>query len=210
MVSSANGIDNRFGGGGRARGADPEWATVLGAMKRIQAGAGVGMRVERDTGKELTLLVLHRRDMPAELAADIRLLRRTLGIREDARELSVVYGSVPKSDAELALVTRSMLEILLDLSSAIEAPQEHVSQGIVPPVRRFDSDAPGGYVPLIRVRSAATPPERAFVAVPYQGHWFWIDETDYASKNAFSFVMIIFSLMDTAPKGGPLVTVPVS
>jgi len=209
MVSSANGIYNRFGGGGRARGADPEWSTIIGAMRRIQAGAGVGMRVERDAGSELTLLVLHRRDMPKELADDIRTLRTTLGIREDARELRVVYGSVPKGDAELALVTRSMLEILIDLASTIEVPEEDVAQGIVMPVRHFEGESAADK-PLIRVQSGATPPDRVFAAVQYQGHWFWIDERDYASKGIFSFVMIIFSLMDTAPKGQPLVTVPVS
>ena len=208
MVSSANGIYNRFGGGARARGADPGWNTIVGAMRRIQAGAGVGMRVERDSGSELTLLVLHRKDMPKELAEDIRTLRNTLGIREDARELRVVYGSVPKGDAELALVTRSMLEILIDLASGIEVPAEDVAQGIVPAVRRFEGEGDADK-PLIRIQSGSAPPDRAFAAVQYQGHWFWIDERDYASKGVFSFVMIIFSLMDTAPKGQPLVTVPV-
>jgi hypothetical protein len=208
MVSSANGIYNRFGGGARARGADPGWNTIVGAMRRIQAGAGVGMRVERDSGSELTLLVLHRKDMPKDLAEDIRTLRTTLGIREDARELRVVYGSVPKGDAELALVTRSMLEILIDLASGIEVPAEDVAQGIVPGVRHFEGEGEADK-PLIRIQSGAAPPDRAFAAVQYQGHWFWIDERDYASKGIFSFVMIIFSLMDTAPKGQPLVTVPV-
>jgi hypothetical protein len=44
--------------------------------------------------------------------------------------------------------------------------------------------------------------------VQYHGHWFWIDERDYPSKAIFPFVMIVFSLMDTAPKGQPLVTIP--
>lgn len=210
MVSSANGVYNRFGGGNRARGADPEFATIIGAMRRIQAAAAVGMRVDRDSGHELTVLVLHRKDIAPELARDIRTLRSTLGIREDAKEIRVAYGSVPKTDSELALVTRSMLEMLVDLASGIEAPAAHVQQGIVPPAKRFDTDGPEGYEPLIRIHSGVAVPEHAFVAVEYHGHWFWIDGRDYASKGLFSFVMIVFSLMDTAPKGAPIVTIPVS
>jgi hypothetical protein len=209
MVTSANGVDNRFGAGNRARGADPEWATVVAALRRIQASAGVGMRVDRDTGNELTVLVLYRKEMTPELAADIRTLRGALGIREDARELRVVYGSVPKNDAELAIVTRSMLEILLDLASGIEVPPGDVAAGYVPATRRFESDG-ADWRPLIRIRSGDTAPEHAFAAVEYLGHWFWIDQGDYASKGIFSFLLILFSLMDTAPKGQPLMTVPVN
>jgi hypothetical protein len=210
MVSSANGSYNRFGGGARARGADRDWETIIGSMRRIQAAAAVGMRVERESNRELTVLVLHRKDLAPELAGDIRALRQALGIRGDATEIRVVYGSVPKGDEELALVTRSMLEILVDLASTIEVPADDVKRGVVPAPRRFENDPPGGYEPLIRIRSGEKPPDRPFVAVRYRDHWFWIDETDYSSKGIFSFVMIVFSLMDTAPKGQPLMTIPVS
>jgi hypothetical protein len=208
MVSSANGVYNRFGGGARARGADPEWSVVTGAMRRIQASAAVGMRIESDKGQELTVLVLHRNAETPEIRADVNALRSALGIRADAAELRVVYGSVPKGDNEIALVTRSMLEILIDLASAIEVPASDVAQGIVPAPPHFDADDANAYKPLIRILSGDAPPDHAFVAVEYHGHWFWIDERDYGSKGMFSFVMIMFSLMDTAPKGQPLITVP--
>ena len=208
MVSSANGVYNRFGGGARARVADPEWATIIGTMRRIQASAAVGLRVGNEQGRDLTVLVLHRNDETPEITRDMRQLRGALGISTDAKEIRVVYGSVPKGNEELALVTRSMLEILIDIASAIEVPADDVALGVVPPVPRFESDAASGFKPLIRIRSGTEPPARPFVSVEYHGHWFWIDETDYSSKGIFSFVMMIFSLMDTAPKGQPLITVP--
>ena len=208
MVSSANGINNRFGAGGRARAADPEFAQVIGAMRRVQASGAVGMRILQDKGQEVTVLVLHNKDMPADAARDVGTLRSALGIDPSAAEINVVYGSVPRGGAELALVTRSMLEILLDISSAIEVPADDVRQGIAPAPASFAADGPG-YRPLIRIRSGDAPPERPFVAVQYQGHWFWIEGNDYESKGIFSFVMIMFSLVDTAaPKGQPIVTVP--
>ena len=208
MVSSANGINNRFGAGGRARAADPAFAQLTGAMRRIQASGSVGMRVANEKGQELTVLVLHRKDMPEAVARDVRTLRSLLGIDPAATEIRVVYGSVPSGGAELALVTRSMLEILLDISSAIEVPADDVRAGIAPAPASFAGDG-DDYPPLIRIHSGAQPPERPFVTVEYQGHWFWIDGNDYASKGIFSFVMIMFSLTDTAaPKGQPIVTVP--
>ena len=209
MVSSANGVYNRFGGGNRARGADPEFAVITAAMRRIQASAAVGMRVDRTAAGELTVLVLHRRQMSPEIVGDTKALRGALGIRENASDIRVVYGSVPRDDQELALITRSMLEILVDLSSAIEVPPADVARGAVTPVRRFENDETEGYGPLIRVRSGPVAPEDAFVSIQYRGNWFWIDDGDYASKGIFSFVMMIFSLMDTAaPRGQPIVTVP--
>jgi hypothetical protein len=205
MVSSANGINNRFGAGGRARGADPAFAQVAAAMRRIQASAAVGMRIERDKGQELTVMVLHRKDMPEEVARDVRKLRSLLGLAPEATEIHVVYGSVPGGGNELALVTRSMLEMLLDIASAIEVPEQDVRDGIAPAAARFEGDER----PLIRIQGGDQAPERPFVAVRYHGRWFWIDERDYGSKSFFSFIMIIFSLMDTAaPKGQPIVTVP--
>ena len=120
-----------------------------------------------------------------------------------------MYASVPRNDQELALVTRSMLEMLMDIASTIEVPADDVARGAVTPPRRFDNDDTEGYVPLIRIHSGTRAPEGAFVAIDYRGHAFWIDETDYQSKGIFSFVMMIFSLMDSAPpRGQPIVTVP--
>ncbi|HEX4781361.1 MAG TPA: hypothetical protein VH301_11450 [Usitatibacter sp.] len=209
MVSSANGVYNRFGGGGRARGADPDFSVITGAMRRIQGSAAVGMRVDKGQGQDLTVLVLHRKNMSPEIQADVKALRSALGIREGAGEIRVFYGSVPKADDELALVTRSMLEILVDLASGIEAPAGDVSRGMVPPARHFDTDEEDRFQPLVQVHSGDSEPKDAFVSVAYHGHWFWIDDTDYASKTMFSFVMMIFSLMDTAaPRGQPIVTIP--
>lgn len=211
MVSSANGVNNRFGGGNRQRGADPGFDLVANAMRRLQGSGSVGLRVERGDGHELTVMVLHRKGMGEEDKRDSLELRKALGINPEATEIRVVYGSVPKNDSELALVTRSMLEILIDIASAIEVPPDDVAQGIVPPVPRFESDATTGFRPLVRIASGPKAPPHAFVSVEYHGHWFWIDERDYRSKGIFSFVMMIFSLMDTsAPRGQPIVTVPAS
>ena len=136
-------------------------------------------------------------------------MRELLGIRLDAKDIRVVYGSAPQNDEELAMVTRSFLEILIDTAASIEVPEADVAEGGVTRTAVFDTDAAVGYKPMIRIRSGRDKPDNAFVSIPYGGHWYWIENRDYRSKQIFSFLMIIFSLTDAGPaKGQPIVTIP--
>jgi hypothetical protein len=209
MVSSVNGVQNRFGAGARARGADPEFRKITAALRRIQASGAVGLRVEKTKEQEWAVMTLQQKKISPELREDTRTLRELLGIRQDAKDIRVVYGSAPKNDEELAMVTRSFLEILMDTAGSIEVPEADVAVGSVTRTAVFDTDATSGYKPLIRIRSGRDKPDNAFVSIPYGNNWFWIDNRDYRSKSTFSFLMIIFSLTDTGPaKGQPIVTIP--
>jgi len=45
--------------------------------------------------------------------------------------------------------------------------------------------------------------------VPFKGYWYWIDDTDIASKRIFTFLMILFSLAETGQStAAPVVTIP--
>jgi hypothetical protein len=71
--------------------------------------------------------------------------------------------------------------------------------------------APSGeeIAPLIRIRSSSERPGDAFVSVPYRNSYFWIDDRDLRSKKIFSFLMLVFTLVETGDKGtAPLVTIP--
>jgi hypothetical protein len=59
------------------------------------------------------------------------------------------------------------------------------------------------------VRSGKSKPGQAFVSVPYQGHWFWIDETDLPSKTTLAVVTILFNFLEgNTPKTAPILTIP--
>ena len=108
------------------------------------------------------------------------------------------------------MITRSMLEMLVDLSAtAIDVPAVHLEQGRAPPTRAFETDPEGGYVPMVRIRSAPKEPTDAFVSVTYREQWFWIDDRDLATKRNFALLMLLFALADTGEKKGvPLLTIP--
>ena len=108
----------------------------------------------------------------------------------------MVYGTVPKDDKEIALLTRSILEVLVDLSTDIEVPADDVQEKRVSPT--FAEMAADDEVrPLLRIQSSSAKPGDAFVSIPYRNSYFWIDDRDLMSKKLFSFLMFIFTLVET-------------
>jgi hypothetical protein len=113
------------------------------------------------------------------------------------------------SDDEIAMLTRSMLEVLTDIASTIEVPAAHVEEGRTYKTPVFDSDGPGGYKPLMQIRSGPGKPDDAYTAVNYRGTWFWVEDRDYRTKAFHSLLLILMSLTETGPaKGAPIVTIP--
>jgi len=207
-VHSVNGVRNRFGGAARARPADPEFYPLLEALRRIQNSGAIGLRVQKTNEMEGVLLSFRGKVEPS-VQEDILFVRKTLGLDPSAGEVKVAYGSVAKDDKELALLTRSMLEILIDLASYIEVPAVHVEEKRVNPTMPEETVQGVPVPPLIRIHSSTDRPGDAFIAVPYRDRWFWIDDRDLRSKMLFSFLMFVFSLTETGGKeGAPIITVP--
>jgi hypothetical protein len=207
-VHVVNGIHNRFGGDIRARPADPEFYPLLERLRRIQASGVIGIRLRRTDREEAVMMALRQVEDPA-IEAEILAVRRMLGLDPQGGEFRIVYGSVAADDKEIAILSRSILEILVDLSSFITVPESHVAEHRVGPTAPPEETASGPVRPLIRIASSAERPADAFVAVPYRDHWFWIDDRDIPSKRLFSFLMFMFTLVETGGKEAPpIVTIP--
>lgn len=207
-VHSVNGIRGRFGASARMRDADPEFFPLVENLREIQQSGEFGMRVTKTGDRVSTLIVFSKRPSPP-IQGRIAEVRKLLGLDPRAEEFSVVYGSVAANDKEIAILTRSVLEILTDLSSYIDVPAVKIEEK-----RTYQAPAPevanGVPVPpLIRIHSSAQKPGDAFVAVPYGKEWYWIDDKDFASKKLFSFIMFLFTLTDSGEKqSAPIITVP--
>jgi hypothetical protein len=208
-VHSINGISSRYGGSARLREADPEFYPLVERLRSIQQTGDLGMRV-RKTGDQTATLIVFSKTTNAEIEAERAEVRKILGLDPKAAEFSVVYGSVAANDKEIAMLTRSMLEILIDLSSYIDVPAANVTER-----RTFPTPAPEfasgkAVAPLIRIFSSPqSPGDDAFTAVPYRKEWYWIDDKDFASKRLFSFIMFLFTLTETEGKqSAPVITIP--
>jgi hypothetical protein len=207
-VHTVNGLRNRFGGTTRRRPADPEFYELLTRLRRIQDSGAIGLRVQRSGRDEATLLTLRQKVEP-EIEADTMTVRQLLGLDPQGREFRVVYGAVAANDKELAMLTRSILDILVDMGSFITVPAAHVQEQRVAPTPEPEAGPGGPLRPLVRIQSSPEKPGEAFVAVPYRDHWYWIDDRDLPSKGLFSFLMFLFTLVETGEKGAPpVVTIP--
>ena len=89
---------------------------------------------------------------PATLEA-VLAVRQRLGLEPAAQETRVVYGSIAANNKELAILSRSILEILIDLASYISVPEAHVLERRVGPTHEDERGAEGPIRPLIRIGS---------------------------------------------------------
>jgi hypothetical protein len=207
-VHEINGIRNRYGGELRARPADPEFYALVRDLRRIQTAGGIGLRVQRIEGNE-AIIITFRQNIDPAIAEVVLAVRQRLGLDPTAQEIRVVYGSVAANNRELAILTRSILEILVDLGSFISVPEAHVLERRVGPTQEDEGGPEGPIRPLIRIGSVAARPHDAFTAVRYRGYWFAVDDQDLPSKHVFTFLMFLFTLVETGGKeGAPIVTIP--
>jgi hypothetical protein len=133
-----------------------------------------------------------------------------LNLDPDVREFRVVSGSYATHRKEIAIFSRSMLQVFSAYASLIDVPEAHVSQNRVVATVQDDIAVTAGFPPLIRVHCGQTKPDDAFVAVQYRDHFFWIDDRDIDSKSMFFFLMIMFSFTERGPgeQVAPVLTVP--
>jgi hypothetical protein len=207
-VHSVNDIRNRYGGSARTRAADPEFYPLLEHLRKIQDSGAVGLRLQKTKEME-GVLMSFRRNVDPSMKEESLWVRKTLGLHPAKDEFKIVYGSIAKDDKEIAILSRSMLEIIIDLASYIEVPAVHVEEKQVNPTMPEKTIQGVPVPPLIKIHSSTDKPKDAFIAVSYQNYWFWIDKRDLRSKSFFSFLMMIFSLTETGGKeGAPIITVP--
>lgn len=207
-VESLNGVRNRSSAGGVAREADPEFLHALQLMREVQAAGAVGMRVEENDGRGQTTVLFFRRDsIPADIVEKTREIRRLLNLPLDEQRFILTYSPMPGSAQELAVNSRSMLQIMQAFASYVQVPEEHLKTHRATPSvdREFEARQEGG----VRILSGKDKPADAFAAVRYRAHWFWVDDSDLSSKRALTAVMFFFTLTEGGTNEKlPLVTIP--
>ena len=208
-VDSVNGLRSQVLAGSNQRTGDVDYYRVIDLMRQIQLSGAIGMRIKK-TGnlQDSTVLFFQKEGLAPEILAARQELNALLGLNPEAREVRVNYGLIPGGDDEVALLTRSMLQIMIQLATKIDVPPEHIADGrTVPTQAATGSDAENRK--LMNVHYSKERPAEAFTAVKYRDYWYWVDDSDFRSKRTFAFLMILFSLTETGGKEGlPLVTIP--
>jgi hypothetical protein len=205
-VNSINGIANDYGGQGNPRVGSPKFHELMTALKQAQSEGGPGFRIMKTKGEQSLMMFLHPSSLQEGTAG--RRFRELLGLDLTAREFRVVYGSFPEPDAQIAIMTRSVFQVMIDLASQIDVPAADIAEGRVYNPQRT-AEQQRMFPPLLAVHTSSSPPEDAFLAVRYRGQSFWIDDRDQQSKLMLSALMLLFSLTESvSTQAAPVVTIP--
>jgi hypothetical protein len=204
-VDSINGIRNRSVSGGKLRPADPEFTHIVQTIRKAQIAGHVGIRVEHETDKkEWVAFFFQDKGIDPQMAKELAEVRRILGLDPDRRDFRVVFGATAASPNEIAILSRSVIRILSELSTFVQVPVEHQTSGIAPPIGTLGSGAGEPF----QVLSGPKKPCDAFTAVCYEGNWFWIEKSDFLSKGTMGYLLVLLALSDTGPKDSlPVITI---
>jgi hypothetical protein len=149
-----------------------------------------------------------RDDVPPEIAEKAAEIRRLLKLPRDQQKFVLTYSPTRGTENELAVNSRSMLQIMQAFASHVDVPAAHLKEHSAWPSLEnalATDTAQGG----VRIHSSKEKPSGAFAAVPYHDYWFWVDDGDLQSKRALTVVMFFFTLSDTGTNEKlPLITIP--
>ncbi len=207
-VESLNGVRNRSTGGGVLREADPDFLRATQLMRDVQVAGAVGMRVEEDKARNSSAVLFFRRDdVSTEIVEKTAEVRRLLKLPPEQQKFVLAYSPVRGATNELAVNSRSMLQIMSAFASYMDVPEAHLKDHSAVPA--FGNAAPESRQDAVRIHSGKLNPGGAFAAVSYRGHWFWIDDGDLKSKRALTAIMFFFTLAETGEAAKlPLITIP--
>ena len=206
-ANSISGLDNSRGSRGDYSAGDPRFARLLEALSSAQTKDMIGIRQKSPKDKEAA--AMYFRVPPGGDDGTIRTIRELLDLDPNAKEIEVAYGAFPTSRTEMAIVTRSTLQVMTEFASYIDVSAAETADGRVYTPPR-SPDELRLFPPLIHVHSGDAAPADSFASVRYRNQWFWIDDRDVPSKTALNFLMLLFSLTETGTSqaGAPVVTVP--
>jgi hypothetical protein len=201
-VRTINGLMNQS----RGNAADPRFDQLVAAVSRLQQGGGLNIRIEERKDGEAVIIALPA-PSGGTIASDRAEVQHLLGLDPGATDYSLAFGLTPRSPTEVAVLTRSMIEIMAEYGFGIDIPAAELAER-----RVIAGPAALGGAPvtqLVHVVSGPSAPADAYAAVPYRGRWYWIADGDLTSKLRFTLLMILSSLAETgvAPVT-PVITVP--
>ena len=209
-VESVNGLRSRMAGGANQREGDADYYRVVALLRKIQLSGAARIKIIKSKNQEVsTVMFFYRENITPEIATAFSELRRLLRLQSGLGEMTISYGFLPATDREIAMLTRSMMQIMIALATQVTVPPRHTAEGRTLPALATDKDFNRDPGQFISIHSGAKKPDNAYTAVKYREHWFWVDDRDFKSKRAFAFLMILFSLTESGgQKDLPLVTIP--
>ena len=216
-LHSIGSYHNEIGGSLGAAKADPEFVELIQKLDLLRRAGWLisssnphptPSRRDKSTepadteSKSIEIAFDRRSDDPA-LIATLARVRALLQLDPKLSGYQLAFGVGPVDGGDqIRIRTRSLIEILGDLASAIDLPPD-AGADVLP------NGAVRLFAPDVRVRTSSVPPVGNFTSARYQGRWYYIPDDDERSKQLFTLVMLLFALAESGkPLSLPLLTIP--
>ena len=146
-------------------------------------------------------------------AGDVEAAREWLGLLQIDRRIQsgdplVIPVDVGLGDPDsqtLRVEFGSTLDLIRLAGFGIDTPAEHLDANVVTPPRT-------GVTPFLHIRTSRSRPKEAAVRLRYRDWWYYVADSDPASKQAFAVLRTIIGLRlheTGAKQASPVLTIPV-
>lgn len=204
MIYSFEGHHNLGASGRGFEPADPKFHRLIELVDVLIQNRGLETKIIQQEDRAEVWLHFRSADPVKSIAKQHQAeLKSLLGVPSGLDRVRVVFGTDAADPAVIGIRTRSLMQIMGVLGAGVRIQPDHLTDGSSVPVDY-------AYVPSeFTVHSGPQKPEGAFVAVPYEGLWFWIDRQDFVSKFTLSVVTILFNFLESGSSKVPAVlTIP--
>jgi hypothetical protein len=202
-INSVNGLQNENIFTGHYQSASPEFTRFLELMHHLQRSGIICFRMEHtEDNKKVPTLDIWEEGISADTASQIKEFRKILRLNPDIHKYRITYGTVVSNDTDIVIHTRSILSVCNTMALHVDLPDQDISSG------KAAHGIPPEIPNKIHFISGPDKPENAFVAIKYRDAWFWIEDTDLHTKQAFSFLMLLFTMANTSGEdNAPVLTI---
>lgn len=149
---------------------------------------------------------------PANGKESERLAELLEGVKKTKGRYVLNMRQAFNEHASLGLMTRSLLGTMYYLSLGVEVPPKDLAAGTVALTLNEDGslfDWHHVIGDLLTINWSYNRPQTSYLAVPYRGYWFYIDDSDVNSKRTFVLLQQIYNLQaKQQEKESPLLTIP--
>jgi hypothetical protein len=203
-VEAINGVHNWSATARNNRAADPEFFEFVSLMQELQYLGAVGfeLRDDPESGQSI-IFVLNKEGLAESTLQKSRRVAEIINLEPGLDRYRVIYAPFKSEPGTLSIQTRSVIQMLGAMSGFIDIPAEQSSFAV-----------PGHDVSLtasrpFRVHSSKERPEQSFAQIKYKDYWYWIENSDLASKRVFVLMLFITTLTNqTGGQNAPVLTIP--
>jgi hypothetical protein len=208
-VSSLNGYRNRMPRMGHSSPADPEFARISKLMRELQELGAVDFNIpeqkekDADRDRKRTIFLVLRPSSNVSAQAKAQALRKLLGVDDSVNAIPISVGLLAPTDGGITIYTFSLFQMLVYQGKNVDIPD---GAGAL----RIDIQEDASiWQPTMKVHGGKDRPKNAAAAVPYGGHWYWIDRDDGESRVTLMMLTMLYRLLESGTPGNlPVLTIP--